>query len=73
MNNINLTAAAKWLNDVGIRANMTQSAVLVNKEDMAALGTGEAEVLQSLRDDVCKRLAWNRVEETTGWYTLDCY
>ena len=72
--NLNVDKADRWMFALGVKTLFrSPGSIFVSKEDVNCLGTA-AELLASLHTEVGnKKLFWNAVEETTGWYVLESF
>lgn len=72
-----LEKSQKWLNELGVRTELTENILKVNKNDMVNLLFGEwesqyEEILSELRKELnTVKLFWGGKDDT--WLFLDCF
>jgi hypothetical protein len=78
MNNNTLIQAAKWLTELGIRTEFTNTCLGVNRKDVWDIiggPTNEAPLvlLVELKKSVSTKLFWGGVSDNPQWYYLESF
>lgn len=72
MNNLLLINAQKWLTELGIRTNVTDDTVQVNRDDVVSFGMDSDSILSEMKSALnTKKIYW--VSQDDDWYILSSF
>ncbi len=78
MNNLYLTQAEKWLNELGITTEIRRDCLAVNRNDVAhVLGGNDADnavaLMAELKSVVSPKLFWGGAAHNNDWFFLESF